>query len=231
MHSQTNKTKLGVMGGSFDPIHNAHLALALAAFKQADLEKIVFVPARQAPLRTSQNTFSAQERLEMLKLALKKFPAPSLVECFELQREQISYSCDTAKFLKEKYPKAEIAWIIGDDHLKKLKSWHNIDRLCDEISFICASRNSDLPQLIANSKEPNKELAEKLAKMNLPPNAKIKFIEFAKMPHSSTEVRKLLLDYFGESAEAKKLAEEKLNSLLDLDVFEFIKRIRKKPNA
>lgn len=170
-----SKIRTGILGGSFDPVHNAHLELAKAAIKGADLDEIFFIPAKQAPLRDSPVNAPDRDRLAMLRLALEKFPAPHKISLFEMNREGVSYSIDTARYLAEKYPHRDFFWIIGSDHLQKLKHWKDIGELSKIVSFVCAAR-------------PGYEAAPG----DIPPGARISYINLPPMRHSSTQIRQSL---------------------------------------
>lgn len=170
-----SKIRTGILGGSFDPVHNAHLELAKAALEGAGLEEIFFIPAKQAPLRDSPVSAPDADRLAMLRLALKKFHAPHKISLFEMNREGISYSIDTARHLAEKYPHRDFFWIIGSDHLEKLKHWKDIGELANIVSFVCAAR----PGYEANPAD-------------IPQNVRISYISISPMPHSSTQIRENL---------------------------------------
>ena len=186
---------IGILGGSFDPVHLTHTALGAAAFEQCGLSELLFVPARQAALKPDTVCASAQDRLEMLKIAVGKLPFNCRIETCEIGRAGVSYSIDTARYLRQKYGDgAKLVWIIGGDHIAKLSKWKDIDELCSLVEFACAGR----PDCAAD-------------KSLLPQCAKVKFIDFELSPLSSSEIRRL-------AAEGKFL-----NSMLDADVISYIK--------
>ncbi len=168
-------TNIGILGGSFDPVHIGHLKLAKAAVDTKVVDKIFFIPAAQAPLRDSTNRASTEDRLNMLKIALEKFPAPYLIETCEIERGQISYAIDTARELQKKYPDCNFKWIIGTDHIAKLSKWKNIDELSKIVSFACAKREGFDDD-----------------KSQLPENVHLEFFDFTPVPHSSTQIREEL---------------------------------------
>ncbi len=113
--------KVGLFGGSFDPIHRGHVALAKAAVKRLKLDRVYFILARQSPLKEKSST-SIPHRLMMLRLALRPekrfFPA-----AWELNRRGPSYTIDTIRDYKNRHPKDEIHWIMGSDSLKEFYCW------------------------------------------------------------------------------------------------------------
>ena len=158
--------KLGIMGGTFDPVHKAHVWLAAAAAKFAGLDKVIFLPALRAPLRGAPNSASPADRVNMLKLALRDFPYPFEIELCEIENPGLAYSIDTADFLLKKHPGARLNWIIGDDHLQKLKNWKDAKLLCAKVGFICAPRQDgllDLPPELSPLPNPDEILAARLS--------------------------------------------------------------------
>lgn len=158
--------KLGIMGGTFDPVHKAHVWLAAAAAKFAGLDKVIFLPALRAPLRGAPNSASPADRVNMLKLALRDFPYPFEIELCEIENPGLAYSIDTADFLLKKHPGARLNWIIGDDHLQKLKNWKDAKLLCAKVGFICAPRQDgllDLPPELSPLPNPEEILAARLS--------------------------------------------------------------------
>ena len=132
--------KIGIMGGSFDPPHKAHLQIAEAALDFLKLDRIVFVPAFAAPLKPLPHSASFADRLAMLKLALKKFRKKWEICEIERERGGVSYSVDTAEFLAEKNPGARMFWIIGTDQLACLHKWREIERLSKIVEFAVLQR-------------------------------------------------------------------------------------------
>lgn len=132
--------RIGVLGGSFDPVHAAHVALAEAAYRQLGLDEIIFMPARQAALKPSAASASPQQRAEMLEIALESAGFPHSISDIETRREGISYSIDTVRELLALRPDSEIFWIVGSDHLPKLSKWKDIAEFCKLAKFACARR-------------------------------------------------------------------------------------------
>lgn len=146
------RMRIGILGGSFDPVHNAHISLAESAAKQLGLDLMIFMPARCAALKDGPPAATCQQRVEMLKIALQSVKFPYEISDIEIKRDGISYSIDTVRELIKIYPDAEIYWIIGSDHLQKLSKWRNIEEFCKLAKFACARRGgfagdfSDAPE-------------------------------------------------------------------------------------
>ncbi|MBQ6534292.1 MAG: nicotinate (nicotinamide) nucleotide adenylyltransferase [Opitutales bacterium] len=169
---RARKTKIGILGGSFDPPHLGHIGLAKTAVEAGAAEKIVFIPAGQAPLRDAPTAAPASRRLAMLKIALSRFPYPHEIDECEIGRGGVSYAIDTAKLLKKRFPEAELRWIVGADHIEKLAKWRDIGELAKIVSFACARRDG-FPADAAK----------------VPSGVNVEFFDFAPMPHSSTQIR------------------------------------------
>lgn len=131
--------KIGFLGGSFDPVHFGHLIAAQDAFEQHKLDRLVLVPAAQAPLKPSDVQSSAEERLAMLRAAVgwdHRFEISDI----ELRRGGVSYTIDSARYFRELYPNDELYWIIGGDQLPKLHLWKEIGELAKLVDFIFLER-------------------------------------------------------------------------------------------
>ena len=133
--------RIGILGGTFDPIHKGHLALAKAALKQLRLDRVIFVPAYRHPLKQKESSVcaSSKQRLMMVRLAIRNNPKFKVSDC-ELKRKGISYTVDTLKFFKQKYPNHELFFITGGDWGKRLDQWKDIDVIFKLAHFVVAKR-------------------------------------------------------------------------------------------
>ena len=131
--------KIGFLGGSFDPVHCGHLLAAQDAFEQHGLDRLVLVPAAQAPLKPNDVQSSTEDRLAMLRAATewdKRFEISDL----ELRRGGVSYTIDSARHFRALYPHDQLFWIIGGDQLPKLHLWKDIRALAEIVEFIFLER-------------------------------------------------------------------------------------------
>ncbi|HYF64616.1 MAG TPA: nicotinate-nucleotide adenylyltransferase [Herpetosiphonaceae bacterium] len=130
--------RIGILGGTFDPIHHAHLAIAEEARVALGLERVLFVVAAQQPFKDRHFT-SPPDRLAMVAAATasNQFFAPSSIE---LDRPGPSYTVDTLETLSEQYPGADFWFILGADALRWLPRWHNIGRLSELTRFAALER-------------------------------------------------------------------------------------------
>jgi nicotinate-nucleotide adenylyltransferase len=125
---------VGVLGGTFDPVHNAHLAMARAALEHLGLDKLLFIPTGPTRYRTPAQA-SGADRVAMLRLALAGEPRFEIDER-ELQPQASGYTVDTLKALRSELGDAELYLVIGADQFEKLGTWHRPDEL-KRLARIC----------------------------------------------------------------------------------------------
>ena len=138
------KQRIAIFGGSFNPVTKAHLAIAQFALNELKLDKLIFVPAYQSPFKKGQSLVSGQDRIAMINLVLKPKMSCS---SFEIDRQGISYTIDTVKYFKNKYPEAELFWIIGTDHLSKLNKWKAIEQISQLVQLVAFVRNQTISKM------------------------------------------------------------------------------------
>ncbi|MEM6911717.1 MAG: nicotinate (nicotinamide) nucleotide adenylyltransferase [Verrucomicrobiota bacterium] len=132
--------RLGLFGGSFDPIHSGHLGLARAAVAQAGLDQIMFLPARRSPHKAQGPIASDAQRLAMLHLAVTGFPE-AVVSDFELQAPPPSYSWETALHFQDLRKGAQLYWLLGLDQWNALDRWRHPERLAETVEFLVFARD------------------------------------------------------------------------------------------
>ena len=130
--------RLGVLGGTFDPVHNGHVAVAEAAVECAQLDEVVFVPTGSPPHRPPAEA-SPEQRLEMCRLAIAGDPRFALSDV-EVRREGPSYTVDTLLALRGANPHAELFLILGWDAASQLRSWHRPDEVLALAPIVVVSR-------------------------------------------------------------------------------------------
>ena len=131
--------KIGILGGTFDPIHNGHLWSAQSICDMLALAQVIFIPAYIPPHKIGQKYAPAQDRYAMTALAVQKFPKFTVSD-MEIQRNQVSYTYDTIVELHKKYPQAELYFLIGADTVTQLHKWHRIKELLQLVTFVAADR-------------------------------------------------------------------------------------------
>lgn len=122
------RRRIGIYGGTFNPVHNAHLFVADQVGHSLSLNKVKLMPDAIPPHVDKKEAIDPQLRLEMLKLAIKGNPLLG-IEASELERGGISYTYDTMKTLIEQHPTTDYYYIIGGDMVDYLSKWHRIDEL------------------------------------------------------------------------------------------------------
>lgn len=131
--------RIGLFGGSFDPVHLGHLLVARAALTELDLDRLVFIPAAQSPFKPDAQLASPESRLKMLRTALAGQPRFRVDER-ELGRGGISYTIDTAREYREMFPASQLFYLIGADHVQSLTGWRNAEELAGLLHFAVVPR-------------------------------------------------------------------------------------------
>jgi nicotinate-nucleotide adenylyltransferase len=125
--------RIGIFGGTFDPPHNAHLALAMEAYYQLELERVLWVLTPNPPHKQKRVITSILLRAQMVKAAIASNPVFELSE-IEINRPGPHYSLDTLRLLEDRKPEAELFYLIGGDSLQELPTWYQPE----ELLRICA---------------------------------------------------------------------------------------------
>ena len=131
--------KIGFLGGSFDPVHFGHLLAAQDAYEQHKLDRLVLVPAAQAPLKPNDVQSTAEDRLAMLRASVE-WDHRFEISDIELRRGGVSYTIDSARYFREQFPNDDLYWIIGGDQLPNLHRWREIKELAKLVEFIFLER-------------------------------------------------------------------------------------------
>lgn len=139
--------KIGIMGGTFNPIHNGHLFLAENAFEQAGLDKVLFMPSKNPPHKMKVRQVNEQQRVEMVQLAIQDNSHFELSE-FELKREGITYTADTLTLLKQENPDTQYYFIVGTDSLFMMQNWMKPDIIFNLCTVVVAGRDNDNEEII-----------------------------------------------------------------------------------
>ena len=139
--------KLGLYGGSFDPVHLGHLLVARAACEELGLDRVVFIPAARSPFKPDRLPTPAPIRAKLLRLALQGSPWAS-VDLLEIERGGISYTIDTLRHFHAALPDAELFYLIGGDNAPTLPQWKDAAALATLARFVVIPRpGSPLPAL------------------------------------------------------------------------------------
>lgn len=173
--------RIGVFGGTFDPVHRAHLKIARAAFNAENLDAVVFVPNKKNPLKADTPVAGDKERLEMLLLAVDNEPS-FFVSDIELKKEECSFTAQTLASIKEQLPSgSSLFFILGSDSLESLPRWYNVEEIFGLATVVPIARRSF-----------GRERLEELAPL-LPPacmgKLRDEFIDIPFLDVSSSEIR------------------------------------------
>jgi nicotinate-nucleotide adenylyltransferase len=131
--------RIGIFGGSFDPVHIGHLLVAWAAREETGLDRMIFVPASLSPFKRDQPPTESGVRLRMLRLALAGLDWCSVSE-MEIRRGGVSYAVDTLRELARQHPGAELFYLIGEDNVPKLAEWRESESLMKLARFLVIPR-------------------------------------------------------------------------------------------
>jgi len=131
--------RLGLYGGSFDPLHLGHLLVAQAALEELPLDRLFFIPAAQSPFKPGSRPAPDAARLRMLRRSLAG-QSRVQVDCRELGRGGVSYSIDTVRDYRARWPEAGLFWLIGADHVPTLPQWREAPALASEVTFVVIPR-------------------------------------------------------------------------------------------
>ena len=133
--------KIGIYGGTFDPIHHGHLILGRQACEELGLDQLIFVPAAVSPFKNPAFA-NGEQRLSMLRAAIEGQDAFAADDC-ELKRPPPSYSIDTVLEMRERNPNADLFWLIGADNISGLSKWRRIEELKMLVQFVVLDRGCD----------------------------------------------------------------------------------------
>ena len=135
-------SKVGIFGGTFDPIHNGHLITAQSVREMRNLDKIIFIPSFVSPHKADVKSSSPEHRLNMIKLATEKVDFFDFSD-YEIKKGGISYTVDTLREFKKKY--GELEFIIGYDNIFKFHTWKDPDEIMELANILVLKRKSSHP--------------------------------------------------------------------------------------
>ncbi|MDR3600022.1 MAG: nicotinate-nucleotide adenylyltransferase [Desulfosporosinus sp.] len=172
------KPRLGIMGGTFDPIHYGHLVAAEMARGEFELSKVLFIPSGTPPHKIRKDLTAANLRYEMVELAIKDNPAFDL-SALEIERKGLSYTVETLRVLRRTWPEYELYFITGTDALLEIFSWRDAEEILTMIQFIGAARPGfDASDFLLKVQEEHAEI-----------QGKIHYLEVPALAISSTDIR------------------------------------------
>lgn len=131
--------RIGLYGGSFDPVHWGHLLAAQAAYEEMSLDKLIFIPAARSPFKPASKSLASVQRVRLLRLALAGRAEFEICES-ELRRGGISFTIDTVKKFAAEYSSARLTCLLGADHLETLPQWKEAEALAEKVNFAVIPR-------------------------------------------------------------------------------------------
>jgi nicotinate-nucleotide adenylyltransferase len=174
-HSMKEGKKVGIMGGTFNPIHNGHIILANEAYKKLGLDKVIFMPSGNSYMK--ENVLDADKRVAMVDLAIKGYSQFEL-SLIEVNKRGNTYTCETLELLKNNNPDTHYYFIVGADSLFQIEKWYQPEKIFALSTLVCTVRNGyDLDAL--------KNKGSILSKSG----ADIVYLDMPKIEISSTDIR------------------------------------------
>lgn len=175
--------KIGILGGTFNPVHMAHLIIAETAQEEAGLDTILFVPSGCSYLKDALEILPAKDRINMTGLAIEDNPHFAL-STLEIDRGGNSYTCDTIRELKERYPKQEYYLIVGADNLFTMEQWKDAEYIFGNVKILAAVRDD----------KGRAEMEEKMAELTERYGAAIHLLPVRSVDISSSMIRKKIAE-------------------------------------
>ena len=189
-------SKIGILGGTFDPVHNTHIKMAHAAIEALKLDRVLLMPSKKPPHKYASGIADEKDRLEMLRLALegedRLFPSD-----YELKREGFTYTADTLSLLNKENPDDELFFLIGEDSLMYLDEWYKPDVIFENAKIAAFARGTITEHKLNTKIDSIKSVF---------PNAYIDIIPFEPDDNSSTLIREYVQE--GNYEAAKTLSPE-----------------------
>jgi nicotinate-nucleotide adenylyltransferase len=182
---------VGILGGTFDPIHKGHIKLAQEACSQLDLKQVRLVPLN-IPAHRAAPSASANDRKTMIEQAITD-DERLVIDCRELEKPEVSYTINTLKSLREELPDTSLCLIVGQDAFTQIDSWHQWESLLDFAHIVVASRpgkhetiNTTLEKWI------NQHVTNDITMLQKKTAGYIYFMEIPLLPVSSSEIRSFI---------------------------------------
>lgn len=182
-----NKKRVGILGGTLNPIHYGHLLIAEQAYCQYRLEYVQFMPSGNPPHKSGKAILSGQHRENMTKLAIADNMHFQYSD-MELTRDGIIYTSDTLRILCEEHPNTEYYFILGADSLFSLETWHEPEEILKRSVIIAAGRPDGFNQELPLKDKINEQIAYLVKKYN----CKIEYMDSPLFDISSTAIRNMV---------------------------------------
>lgn len=168
--------KIGIMGGTFNPIHKGHIALALKARDYLELDEVIFLPSGVSYMK--KNVLPAEHRYKMVELAIEEYPFFSISD-IEIVRKGNTYTVETLSMLKEQHPQNQYYFIMGADSLYAMETWYKPDGICELCTIVCTVRDDCSYDALVKQADHLKDIY----------NADIVLLPMERIDISSTDIR------------------------------------------
>jgi len=183
--------KIGLLGGTFDPVHTGHLHLAGQAQKFFNLEKVVFIPAYRSPHKLALEPVSCEHRLAMLTLALDGLPRFSM-DKIEINKNEVSYTIETLKELQSNHPDWNMFLILGADAFQAIDTWKQCSQLLDYCNLLVGTRPGaelQVSDTVKNKLALSASATDVKVFKNLKKGTGVTFFQISPLDISSKEIR------------------------------------------
>ena len=174
--------KIGIMGGTFDPIHNGHLMIGGQAYKEYGLKEVWYMPSGHPPHKKNRNVSEPATRLAMTELAVKDHEG-FVCSDFEVRRTGNTYTAQTLRLLREEYPEHSFYFIIGADSLYEIENWYEPDQVLTQAVILAAQREYE---------EADRSMDKQIAYLASKYGADIRTLHCEEMDISSAELRSMI---------------------------------------
>ena len=177
------KKRIGIFGGSFDPIHIGHLIICNIIKEELKLDKIIFVPAYRSPHKNTSRFTSPQIRYEMVKLAIEDNEGFELSD-YEITQDKSVYSIETINHMEKEFPENELYLIIGSDSYDNFSKWKDPEILKKKVKLVIASRDyKEIDKENYLAKTPNIQISSSMIRDRINKKLSIKYLVNSKVEH------------------------------------------------
>lgn len=161
------RNKIGVMGGTFDPIHYGHLLIAQSAAEEFGLDRVIFIPTGKSPHKSSDAVTDPSIRYEMARIAVCDNPLFGISD-LESSSAEVSYTYLTLQKIQTIYPDAKLYFIMGEDSLDEFHNWKRPDEICRKATLLVAARNDAVHQAEDKVKKAGSDYAANIHLLSAP---------------------------------------------------------------
>ena len=177
------KGRIGIFGGSFDPIHTGHLIVCNVIKEELKLDKVIFIPAYTSPHKEKSKFTSPEVRYEMVKLSIEDNTGFEISD-YEIKKNRPVYSIETIEHLQQIYPEYELFFIIGSDSYNNLSKWKDPELIKSKVKLVIATRdNIKVRDEDYLAKTPNIEISSTMIRERLKRKLSIKYLVNSKVEH------------------------------------------------